>query len=255
MSYAAEVVGRFAKEALALSEGQVCALFRRSFYLSYPGERYACIGDPSLGRGPLNALVRDLSMPALGARISIGVDQASVWAPAPLVSDKQPNLQPMTEAAASRVPKEGLGCLIIGTHNAVANHAQPALEALNAWLAGNRLADEAQTLIGLGPGLTPSGDDFLGGMLLALRACGRGAHADSLWRWLKPRLAQRTSPISAAHLGAAAAGEAHEALHDCLDRLFLNRDGWDEALERIDAVGHCSGWDGLAGAVAVARLA
>jgi hypothetical protein len=255
----AETAGRFASEALSLGKGEVCALFRRSFYLRFPGERYACVGDPSLGRGPLNALVAGVAMPALGDMIAVSVEQAALWTPSPITAGGRPELSWLQNAAIGRVPEDGLGCLIIGTHNSVANHAQPALDALGAWLAGNRLAEEAGILIGLGPGLTPSGDDYLGGILVALRACGRGPQADALWRWLKPRLAERTSAISAAHLAAAAAGEAHEALHECLQKLLAsepaNDPGWDEALERLDCVGHSSGWDGLAGALAVARVA
>jgi hypothetical protein len=82
-------------------------------------------------------------------------------------------------------------------------------------------------------------------MLVALRLAGRGMQADGLWRWLQPRLRERTSAISAAHLCAAAAGEAHEALHDVLSG--------DLDLNKIDAIGHCSGWDALAGAVAVLK--
>ena len=62
----AEVAGRFARDALALGEGEVCAAFRRSFYLRFPGERFACIGDASLGCGPLNALVADWHPAAIG---------------------------------------------------------------------------------------------------------------------------------------------------------------------------------------------
>jgi hypothetical protein len=242
MSCQAEVAGRFAREALEGGEGEVCAVFRRSFYLRCPGERYACVGDASLGRGPLNALVSELSMPALGTRVCVSVDQAKPWQPAPHQAG-QPKLDELRAAAKRRVPREGLGCLIFGAHNALSGHAQPALEALERWLVGNALGNEAEQLIGLGPGLTPSGDDYLGGMLVALRLTGRGVQADGLWRWLRPRVAGRTSAISAAHLAAAAAGEAHEALHDVLNG-NLN-------LEKLDAVGHCSGWDALAGAVAV----
>jgi len=54
--FTAEVVGRAARETLAAGAGEVCAVFRRSFYVRL-NERYACIGDASLGCGPLNALV------------------------------------------------------------------------------------------------------------------------------------------------------------------------------------------------------
>jgi Protein of unknown function (DUF2877) len=241
--WSAEVTGRFAREALAGGEGEVCAVFRRSFYLRCPGERYACVGDVALGHGPLNALVRDFSMPALGARVPVSVQDARVWQPP--AHEQFVDLQLLREKARYRVPAEGFGCLVIGAHNALSGHAQPALEALERWLVGNALADEAAQLIGLGPGLTPSGDDFFGGMLVALRLAGRAMQADGLWRWLQPHLKARTSAISAAHLAAAAAGEAHEALHAVLSG--------DLNLERLDGVGHCSGWDALAGAVTVLK--
>lgn len=244
MSFRIDTAGRFAREALAGGAGEVCATFRRSFYLRCPGERYACLGDASLGNGPLNAVVRDFSLPSLGLQIAASLEHAQAWEPPPHVPG-QPDIAALRQAAKSRVPAEGLGGLIVGAHNALSGHAQPSLDALDRWLVGNALGNEAEQLIGLGPGLTPSGDDYLGGMLVALRLAGRGVQADGLWRWLQPRLAQRTSPISAAHLAAAAAGQAHQALHEVLNGKL--------DLEELDAVGHCSGWDALAGAVAVLK--
>lgn len=241
--WTAEVAGRFAREALAEGEGVACAVFRRSFYLKCPNERYACVGDATLGRGPLNVVVASATMPALGERVRISMQSAALWTPPP--HETAVDVALLREKARSRVPAEGLGCLVLGAHNALSGHAQPALEALERWLVGNALANEAEQLIGLGPGLTPSGDDYLGGMLVALRLDGRGMQAEGLWRWLQPRLAARTSAISAAHLAAASAGEAHEALHAVLNG---NLD-----LDALDAVGHCSGWDALAGAVAVLK--
>jgi len=238
MSSAARIAGRFAREALAGGEGEVCAQFRRSFYLRFPGERYVCVGDASLGCGPLNVLVDELSIPALGRKVFVSIERAAAWSPPPPPA-VMPNL------GNARAPQEGFGCLLLGERNALSIHAQPALDALDEWIAGNTLRNEAEGLIGLGPGLTPSGDDYLGGMLVALRLSGRGAQADALWRWLEPRLAARTSAISAAHLAAAAAGEAHEALHVALTGK------WN--LDALAAVGHCSGWDALAGAVAALR--
>lgn len=243
MWFRAEATGRFAREALAGGEGEVCAVFRRSFYVRR-GDRYACIGDAGLGNGPLNALVADFSLPAMGNAVSVSLVGATTWQPPPPVNG-QPRIDELRAAARNRIPAEGLGSLVIGAHNALSGHAQPALDALERWLVGNSLADEATQLIGLGPGLTPSGDDYLGGMLVALRQSGRGVQADGLWRWLQPRLPGRTSAISAAHLAAAAAGEAHEALHRVLNG--------EPDLDALDAVGHCSGWDALAGAVAVLK--
>ena len=241
MWYQGEVAGRFACEALQSGEGEVCAVFRRSFYLHTGTGGYACLGGRSLGNGPLNVQVSAFSVPRIGERVTVSLSGAGTWQPPAHfgLSD----LGALKAAAVARLPREGLGCLIVGAHNALSGHAQPALDALGRWLVGNALAAEAEALIGLGPGLTPSGDDYLAGMLVTLRLSGRAMQADGLWRWLAPRLEKRTSALSAAHLAAAAAGEAHEALHAVLaGRLEL---------DALDAVGHTSGWDALAGALAV----
>lgn len=246
----ASVAGRFAAEG----DGEVRAVFRRSFYLRFPGERYACVGDASLGRGPLNVLVDDFQLPATGAQVALSLIGAQLWTPSPLPVNSAPDVKALKAAARGRVPSEGLGGLIVDAHNSLSVHAQPGLEAIERWLVGNALEDEAATLIGLGPGLTPSGDDYLGGVLIALHQLERKPQAQGLWRWLEPRLA-RTSAISAAHLAAAAAGEGHEALHRCLDALCTEAPDWAGALDQLGKVGHVSGWDSLAGVVAVAPSA
>jgi hypothetical protein len=243
---AARLAGRFAREALALGAGEVCALRRRGFYLRFPGGRFACIGDATLGGGPLNALVEALPVVALGEPLSIDLQDTAVWRPPPSTGAFPDNAGAIARAAVPRAPAEGLACLIAGSHNPLSVHVQPALEALERWLVGNALSTEAEALIGLGPGVTASGDDYLGGVLLALRLAARGAQAASLWRWLEPRLAGRTRDISAAHLTAAAAGETQEALHQVLNSRVLNG---EPELDTLDA----AGWDGLAGALAVAK--
>jgi len=237
-----ELSARVAGHLAAKGEGEVCAVFKRSFYLRFADDAYACVGDASIGRGPLNAIVEHFTLPALGQRVALSAD--STWEPIRAVAGFV-DLILLRDAALGRAPAEGLGCLVAGKHNALTAHAQPALDAIDEWLAGNALDPRAEQLIGLGPGLTPSGDDYLGGVMVALHALGRGSQAAALWRRLEPRLASRTSAISAAHLAAAAAGHAHEALHRILDG--------ELDLDALDAVGHTSGWDALAGAVAVLR--
>ncbi len=217
-------------------------MFKRSFYARFADNAYACVGDASIGRGPLNAIVDNFAAPAMGAWISLSAD--STWEPIRPVAGFV-DLTLLRDAARGREPAEGLGCLVTGHSNALSAHAQPALDALDEWLAGNALDARAEQLIGLGPGLTPSGDDYFGGILVALHAVRLESQAAALWRWLEPRLASRTSAISAAHLTAAAKGHAHEALHRILEG--------DLDLDALDSVGHCSGWDALAGAVAVLR--
>jgi hypothetical protein len=254
--FTAEVAGRAAHEALAAGEGEVCAVFRRSFYLRFDERRFACIGDASLGRGPLNALVSEFEEPPFGSMVSVSLENALAWEPPPMRGAARPQLEALRACLDGHVPQEGLGCTILGVDNALSVHAQPALEALERWLAGNALAHEAAQLIGLGPGLTPSGDDYLGGVLVALRWLGRGPQADSLWRWLAPHLAGGTSAISAAHLAAAAGGQVHEALHEMLESLAAwQTPDLQPVLGKLDLVGHTSGWDALAGIVAAARTA
>jgi hypothetical protein len=230
----ARIAGHFA----ARGEGEVCAIFKRCFYLRF-AEGYTCVGDESIGHGPLNAIVAGFAVPALGERVALSI--AGTWSPTRPAAGRF-DLLALRDAARGGAPAEGLGCLVAGTHNALSAHAQPALDAVDEWIAGNALDSRAEQLIGLGPGLTPSGDDYFGGVMVALHQLGRCAQAASLWRWLEPRLA-RTNAISAAHLAAAATGEAHEALHEVLNGTL--------ELDSLDAVGHRSGWDALAGSVAV----
>jgi hypothetical protein len=113
-----------------------------------------------------------------------------------------------------------------------------------------------ETLIGLGPGLTPSGDDFLGGVLIALRALGWPDVSDTVGRWLLGRANTRTHPISYAHLRCAADGAGAAVLHDALAALMSpGAPGLRARLDAVAAMGHSSGWDALAGMALVANLA
>jgi hypothetical protein len=235
--------------------GVVCAVFQRSCYLEFSGRRVICVGERVLGRGPLNALVARFEPPLLGAEVQLRAHGATVWRPSTRSARPQrAALEALRAAARERVPREGLGGLVSADSTPLIENARPAFGALARWLEGGALGAEAEMLLGLGPGLTPSGDDYLGGVLVALRVYGRAADADALWRWLGPRLPARTSMISAAHLAAAAEGEAHEALHACIEALAEDSPGeWPARLEWLASIGHCSGWDGLAGVMAVAE--
>ena len=105
-------------------------------------------------------------------------------------------------------------------------------------------------LLGLGPGLTPSGDDLLGGLMIALTALDQTGVRDQLWDALRPELEMLTNEISAMHLAVAADGLGSAACHEALNAMLA---GTPPDLDAIDAIGHTSGWDMLAGmAVALA---
>jgi len=107
-------------------------------------------------------------------------------------------------------------------------------------------------LLGLGPGLTPSGDDILCGMLLALHACGHGPMACELRAAIRSAQAGQTSPLSGAFLRAAGEGQGAEPLHGAIGALLAGQMGAiAPCLARLGGIGHTSGWEGLAGAVLV----
>jgi hypothetical protein len=110
---------------------------------------------------------------------------------------------------------------------------------------------EAEILIGLGPGLTPSGDDFLAGALIALRALRRHPAAERLADWTLSHSATGTGIISQAHLACATEGAGASALHNALAAVVTpDLVGFDECLSAVAALGQCSGWDAMAGVTA-----
>jgi hypothetical protein len=111
--------------------------------------------------------------------------------------------------------------------------------------------DAVSDLMGLGPGLTPSGDDFLTGALAALAAVGQTNMRAALARAVVAA-AGRTSPLSASLLRAAAAGHVGENLHTMVAAIITG--DADGAIAAATRIGHTSGWDALAGAVMTAQI-
>jgi len=110
----------------------------------------------------------------------------------------------------------------------------------------------ATRLIGLGPGLTPAGDDFLCGFLAAAygRCAARPAQSRrlaALVEVLRPLLTQTTA-VSAAFLRSALGGRFSQPLLALAEACAAAPDGdLDGALGRLAAVGHSSGLDAATG--------
>jgi len=106
-------------------------------------------------------------------------------------------------------------------------------------------------VIGLGPGLTPSGDDFLSGLLSLLWYLGEeddiSLFKGNLLKAMIPRV-HETTPVSRAFLEAAMNGEFTESILD-LYKVMGSRDMEEskEILREISRLGHSSGTDTLAG--------
>ena len=116
--------------------------------------------------------------------------------------------------------------------------------------ADEGLFDFVDRLVGLGPGLTPSGDDFLAGAMIAARAIGEGDVSAELWARIHSPAKRSTNAISIAYLEAAAQGWGNAALHDLLSALLRNDTlALRVSLHALDRIGHTSGWDAAAGAI------
>jgi hypothetical protein len=114
--------------------------------------------------------------------------------------------------------------------------------------------DQLQTavanLAGLGPGLTPAGDDFLLGLLLGLWATRPKAEVIRLAGIVLQTAVPRTTQLSAAWLTAAARGEAVLAWHNFVEAL-LSGTAWKTSINAILDIGETSGIAALLGFVAI----
>ena len=139
-----------------------------------------------------------------------------------------------------------------GGDDAVCARAAPNVRALAIACAdddADAAIDAAHPLLGLGEGLTPSGDDFVGGVLFARRICGA---IDPAWETAIDRIvadaARLTHPISAQLLADLAAGEGWAPLHELAAALAVDaREAALRAAREVAALGHTSGWDLLGG--------
>lgn len=270
------------------ADGRVAAVFRQSFYVDIAGS-WICIVRYGVGNGPINVVLKNTPGHVWPLEIKVGNDVqvsrsellvgegftvhtglARRWSPPPVpassLADLARGLNALAAAVQGRIPRRGLGSFLTGSWPSSgapleALKARASVRALCGWLWSGSGSDlevpmAVSTLVGLGPGLTPSGDDFLGGALIALARLRREDLACRLYWQIQPDLPSRTGAISRAHLSAAAAGEGLEALHAALDAVLTGASGSiGQRLSEIDRIGHCSGWDALAGAVTVLRSA
>jgi len=120
------------------------------------------------------------------------------------------------------------------------------------------VARRGRELVGLGPGLTPSGDDFLGGLLFTAHSLKTAYPQDVNWEEepvmdLVHWASTQTHPISHAILRDHASGHGPKPLHDVVASLLNGQDLSHNlshtmgAAERLLGIGETSGWDILAG--------
>lgn len=213
-----------------------------SSYYAVIGGRWICIGAGSLGSGPLHALCDRAAAMAFGRECGLvfngailyvegrpfaTLEGASVWAPERAPNWTFDSLRAGLGAVDESWPA-GQGLASIGGFARLDGKRSPMVAAAESGLAAvdSVVADaligrapsldsrkELIGLIGLGPGLTPSGDDLLGGALIALAALDRLEARDVLWNACREQFFARTNDISRAHLQTAALGYGAAALH------------------------------------------
>ena len=119
-------------------------------------------------------------------------------------------------------------------------------------LESSLLRKAAKGLAGLGPGLTPAGDDLLLGAMHGIWATKPEAEAREISSLIARAAAPRTHVLSASWLEAAAEGEAAEPWHTFVDAISARDEkSVRNAIGRILPTGHTSGSDALGGFLAV----
>ncbi|WP_315987623.1 DUF2877 domain-containing protein [Actinomadura sp. HBU206391] len=193
------------------------------------------------------------------SRLRIRVRTRRWWDPSPVLGPVSPaQLAHGALGLAAETSEERCG---------LADHPGPGL--LAGRCADGDLAhavDAAERIVGLGPGLTPTGDDILAGLLVSLRLLGGSVHGGDRAVWLADWLGAavtahagtRTTALAATLLHCASRGQAGAEVAAVL-RGIAGQVPLRPAVRRLLGVGHTSGadltWGLLAGCRATLALA
>jgi hypothetical protein len=270
-------IGWRAAAALARTGGSahVLATLSRSAYL-IAGDELVWLGPPGStlhARAALAASASHASSPLTTvpldvpteARTLVTLDTRGAWAwRAPSLTADADALRRNARALVAGLggigTPEGFGLHLVGAPlPSLLETARPGLEALAAACEADdaaAAAESAAALLGLGPGLTPSGDDLVGGAFFARRLLVAVDDARAAaWRAAADKTValarERTHPISALLLADLAAGEGWAPLHGLAAALAAGASAevvMDEA-GRLTRIGQTSGWDLLTGFV------
>jgi hypothetical protein len=230
--------------------------------------RSFCVGQTFLAHG---------SCLHIGETIVIDLNQAEEWKPLSIRPEQAEPLVRVNEAVCrlfATIPRpvsntgfgqtipmilamaEGRNLKDFFMDFLVARAIDPILGIARACLEEDivEIVKGGRELIGLGPGLTPSGDDFLGGVLFVAHSLKKAYPKEFFWedepvanliKWSN----SRTNPISYAILSDLCVGHGPEPLHDIVSSLLSGKD-WRKVMLSINQllrIGHASGWDLLAG--------
>ncbi len=285
-------IGSHARRMLGQNaRGRVAAVFEHGCYLRHESLPLLCLMPQNRSPGPINLLYADDGWDGRrvmkvddqwecrGSALQVGnvrflFDRAAIWRARGSAPDWSPcDLAEGLKHAADSIPFANTGVLlplVLNRHNPgraphqahLAKRAQLGIGALRRWLAKSlkqrahtvEIPDEGEVLIGLGHGLTPAGDDFIVGMLVALYGLQFEGVARALAAWVRRKTEFLTNEISASHLLVACDGGASAPVHDSLDLLtHPKQPGLSECMAALAKLGHSSGWDAFSGVLAVCQ--
>lgn len=252
-------LGSLAKRSLHTNAvGETIGVFSSAIYFTVGGE-VLLLCDAFYGEVPFGISLSDVRAFLQGTSVGVGapvrVSETELCfgdirlpieiVPAPPRIECSPTLPSAERIAALRdyVAAHGAqgGILALGAR---AEHLIPPLCAFDK--------TAAEKLIGLGRGLTPSGDDFLCGFFTCLAAAGAlSAKADACRRHVLAHL-DRTSAISGAYLRRALEGE-YFTVYAAAARAALSAEPFEADCDFLFQMGASSGTDTLLGAIAAAE--
>ena len=294
LTWQAKCIGAKAKSLVTVPgfSGRVLAVLSDVAYLSgRDGELLWLFreGVPLHGRGillsfPLQCLHsgQDFLMEGhslkIGRDLAIDLSRTVEWTPNPLRKREIGPLVRVTDLVrqlpgiiAPDISDDGPGQVILGLASILNgwNEAtfspeswqlpilSPVFALMSHCLEGglSEIETRGRELVGLGPGLTPCGDDFLGGLFFAAHWLQEAYPGElrletqsifNLIHWAK----NQTHPISHVVMSDLAVGQGPEPLHNLL-RLLLKGEDHDgrtmDAIDCLSKIGYTTGWYILAG--------
>ena len=272
-------------------EATVESAFAEACNLVTPHDEPLALVSQAVGNGPLNAV---LSQPQALAALQPGstlygdgawlhlaegwrlaLSPAKDWNPTPrysrlarwsrLVAHNLAGLRRDLPRCAPAASLAAAPMQLFGATSLAQTQACAAIDGLlHSYQAGDlaRVGGFAARLAGLGPGLTPAGDDWLAGWLVGLRAAAAmngdpsALDVQAVGRTVVSSARSRTSRLSLAFLQAAADGAVAQPWHDLLAALAdADPTPLRHAAAEIMRHGATSGSDMLAGFLAAPFLA
>lgn len=212
-------------------------------------------------RAPLRITARQVHFPSINN--SLSVPEACLWVPSLAQSvqsydDQFSTLHGLAEALVAQKGTETWAVLLLVNDHSLSEGLALLSRALRAaqW---DEALNALVPLMGMGRGLTPSGDDFTIGLLLALHHLKRlqpdlNLPPISFVKQVKTIAAQVTTRLSASLIECAAEGQADERLMGALNGLLEGSLPFEKILAYLSEWGNSSGADALAGMATALNL-